>query len=1241
MTLHLYRSNRTELLVDALHGVLEKKWPADPFLPVPVVVGSRGMERWLRHELATRAGIAARIVFPFPRQAIDGAAQWLLEGAQPAQHAFWEGPAPSPPEPPQPAPDHAAAGNDIPARVADPQQNEDFSSAGLAMRVVPLLRRHAGDLDFAAPSRYLQLAAGDAPNGDAVSAREISFALELGEVLDRMLQDRPREALSWARQPDTAPDAHRWLARLLQDLNAAGDDCSPALSHERLRSEPLPQTKRPLFLFGLSSVGPGDRERLEALATALELHLFLLAPSDRWWQDLRSRPQALAALRRARSESERRTIEDELASQNTVLASLGLPSRDMQAWLEQFDYDEDQVTSPAADGGDAPPTLLHGLQGWVLRAEGPGDAAGTLRPDNSLSLHATHGPLRQCEVLREELLRLFAADETLEPRDVLVMTPDLETYAPLLAGVFARRPRMDVDQAGGAAAATPAGPKGAEEREADPTRKGRRGKPRLPAIPTAIADLGLRQTNPVAEVTLRLLELAGERHNATRLLELLALDPVQRRLGLPDEDLGEFRDLLADAGFRWAEDAKARSRDDVQQPELDQNTLRFALERMALGHLMPDEEPFGVVQAPGADLPAAAPFDLPTREGLERFAILAAAGRQVALQRERLRGPHTLATWRERLRDALDALTETGAKRSWLRAEVNDRLEALDPQDSQMGHLLVDRAALIRWLSGSFELAQRGDRPVTGAVTVCALQPMRAVPFRVVAIVGLDDGAFPRSFRPRTWDPFVERRYAERDPREIDRHLLLEAMLSARQHLLLLWTGFEAKRGDTQPAAVPVEELLEVLQGLTGVARKDLVRAHSLQPWSPTNFAAAGPYSHDARMARAAQRLRALRTGAASAKFRGLAASGTAPLPSEEQLVARLSLDDLARDLVRPQRLLLQRRLRLYLPQEQRPLADREPLKLDTLETWGLHDRVLTLLQRQPQLAQDRATLLELVHTRMAAEGALPLEAGGRRLLQAEIDAALELLEALEACAGELQTLPALSVPLSDGLLLVGCAPRARRRNDGVLLLEFPWASKEANAITRMRAWLHLLAAQAARHPVGAARTVARANSASEGAAAGTFLEPLADREAALVLLGQLVGVWRQARRQPLELFERTSPLLAAACLRVTPAAAVPGHEPVSLSDRLAQEPELRAALAKQAEQGWFKNDWARTDQDDEWVQALFTDYDPREHLRSVEDHGLLGLMQTVWLPLVGAEAAGRELPREWAPGGAGDGGDA
>ena len=1182
MAIHLHRSNRAEALVERLCWVLQREQAIDPFLPYPVVVGSRGMERWLRHEIATRNEIAAGLAFPFPRQALAGAAHWLVAGATDADARFWE---------------------------MEPEVRElasKWERDALAFRLVGLLRGHSGDPDFAAVSTYLAEGDGvDGPTpkpansegasspgdgasygdaGRAVTARELLFAAEVGDVLDRFMHDRPGTALEWASDPDTAGEDHRWLARLLAGIGASEDPHSPAVLHQHLiRVKPRP-LKRSMCVFGLSTMGPGDRERLVAIAQSIDLHLFVLVPTNHWFQHQRTRVEANAARSGAKTDAERAALEAELRTDNPILTSLGGPSRDLQFWLEDVGYQGDDVAVPSSSDADEP-RMLQRLQRWILAAESVEAVKTAWLHDESVGLHSCYGALRQCEVLRDELLGMFAADPTLEPRDVLVMTPDIETYAPLVTAVLSRKGLANTPDGSAAAA--------------------------LPRIPLAIADLGLSRTNPVAEVLLKVLEVAGDRLSATWIIDFLALEPVRRKWGLADPDLADLREMVRTSGMRWGEDAA--DREAVGQPALDQNTIRFGIERLALGVLMPNESELRTIPPPPEGvLGPGVPLDVQSRDRVDRVGRLGVVLRTLIAHRRVLSVPASLEEWRDRLATALDELAATNDKTSWLRGEVDAALDDMARLGAPLGPTPVERASVYRWLRDGFEIPQRGDRVITGAVQVCALEPMRSVPFRVVVLLGMDDRAFPRAGQRRTWDPMSDPQPGERDRREVDRHLMLEAILSARERLLVLWSGSDVQQGKEQPAAVPIEEFLDTLGTLTAQTREQLVQEHSLQPWSATNFDSSAA-SFDQGMAQAAGHLREIASGTRTADPLGLLSAGNWELPVEETVVGPLRIDELATALLQPHKLLLRDRLGLSVSYEQAAIEDREPMELDTLDAWSLRARAVDhLLDETGDL--DGESLLEPLHARLCGEGDLPLSAGGESVLSAELKRAVALVENLNAVDGTPGDAIELSLQLDGAPVLIGGCDLVSTRGDE-LLLQFYTPSKAPNERLKMHAWLSLLATTACGVPVAGARLVGHGSSATLKSAGGEFMVFEGSAEDASATLARLVAIWRQARRRPLPLFKKTSHVIA------------------SVLDKAAGDAldaSTRSEIVTKVETAWNGGFKSKGDIEDSWVRAFYVDYDPVDHLDDVDELSLIGLARCVWSPIVSGLEAGKRLGPEW-----------
>ncbi len=1145
MSLHIHRSHRVESLGRSLARVLEANWPHDPFTSVPVVVGSRGMERWLRHLLAQELGAVSGIDFPFPEPAFAGASLVLIEGdarSVELDTPFWQS--------------------------ADPRRERlrRWSGSPFALRVLLLIREALQTDDFTAVRTFLGAGhSGALSSSSPVSRRELGLCAEVAEVLNRLMHHRPADATKWAEDPDKAEAEYRWLAVLLNRLSGLMGD-SPAKIHEILKSTGFKSSPRILCIFGLSTLGPGERERIEILARAMEVHFFLLVPSSQWWADIHSKFEQRRHLQRASDPEEFARLEADYRHQNAMLASFGIPSRELQNWLEELSPIEEDLDHETP----APTSFLHHLQRWIDTAEGMPTLENPLEYDLSVSFHATHGALRQCEVLRTLLLSLFERHPTLEPRDVLVMTPDIATYAPILSAVFAR------------------------------------SEGNVPYLPTCIADLGFRQTNPIAEVLVRILEFSETRVSANALLGFLALAPIRGHFELTDTDLADLRELVAASNLRWAWDADDRAHHG--QPKSDLNTVRFALERMALGIAMPELGGADVLEGPHG-LPPAVPLPVRTRDRAARFGKFARICRTLEAAIADLRMSLTMAEWRERF----SLLLTHFCGESTARAEVESRLAEVLSELPEVGlevSLKLEVGAVAGLISSSFEEGGHGDRPVTGAVTVCALEPMRSVPFKVIALLGMDHGVFPRTSRRSSWDPLSERRSGELDRREVDRHLILEALLSAREHFLCLYTGYEPKRGEIQPASIVIEELIDVVARTTHKRREDLITHHTLQPWSPPNFEASSApaesrlapefRAYDAAMAEAAAKVGRL----SGARLEGLRSSTDAPLPGHDPVPSMLRADELARALAEPQRHLLKDRLGLLLDPRETEVRDREPLELDELEQWDIRRRLLEEFQNlQAEAELDDSNFERLPKKtagRLQGEGRLPPGAAGEALVTGPAVQVRRLWQSFLDGGGTLRRGSLCTWRSPCGLEVSGRAPYLRI-DAGTARLEWVFPSMKLKAKYKLEAWVQLLLAVVSRgerdadgHPLtleGARLSCVTPDSKPKGDADTQWQVKAPSPEVAQAILIDLVSLFRLIRERPTRLM---------------------GELSFELVTKLGRDAWVRRDALKILE-----SDKAKDALDDVWVSALFEETDVEGLLDETHPSSLEVLSKRLWGPIL------------------------
>ena len=352
------------------------------------------------------------------------------------------------------------------------------------------------------------------------------------------------------------------------------------------------------------------------------------------------------------------------------------------------------------------------------------------------------------------------------------------------------------------------------------------------ALRVRLADRSLRATNPLLDTVARLLGLAGSRVTASAVLDLAASPAVRRRFALDDDDLERVRDWVARSGVRWGIDAEGRA--PYGMSAVPQNTWRTGLDRLLLGVTTSEDEPVWLDRALPLDDVDSSDIDLAGRlaELLDRLEDVLG----------RLTGEQPASAWVAALADGLDALTEVAEADAWQLAQARRELAEAAAGSSVPVRLADVRAMLADRLRG--RPTRAGFR--TGSLTVCTLVPMRSVPHRVVVLLGLDDGVFPRTSGVDGDDVLArDPRLGERDVRSEDRQLLLDAVLSAGERLVVLHTGADPVSGAARPPAVPVGELLDVVEAMAPGGREAVVVRHPLQPYDRRDFRAPTPFSFD------------------------------------------------------------------------------------------------------------------------------------------------------------------------------------------------------------------------------------------------------------------------------------------------------------------------------------------------------------------------------------------------------------
>jgi exodeoxyribonuclease V gamma subunit len=713
------------------------------------------------------------------------------------------------------------------------------------------------------------------------------------------------------------------------------------------------------------------------------------------------------------------------------------------------------------------------------------------------------------EVLREVLLGLLADDPTLEPRDILVMCPDVEAFAPLVAATF------------GLAAGDGGSP---VDPDLAPAHPGHRIRVRL-------ADRSLRRTNPLIDLAAVLLDLAPGRCTASELLDLAGRPVVRRRFGWDDRQVERLRQWVGDAGVRWGLDAAHRER--YRLGGLAQNTWRAGLDRVLLGVAQRDEG--------GRRLATAVPLDDVGGDDAELAGLLAEFVDRVAAAVDALSGERPAAAWADVLDTVLTSLAMPAGGSEWQAVEARRELRAVLGAEGPRTVGAFLGAADVRSAVAPL-LAGRPTRANfrTGDLTVCSLVPMRSVPHRVVALLGMDDagsGTGPDGDDVLARSPLV----GERDRRSEQRQLVLDAVSATRERLVVLHTGADDRTNSVVPPAVAVAELLDALDRTAapadGTRARDLVVVrHPLQPFDPRHFGVPAPPGH-AQAGRVAV-----------ASFDPVAQAGAAalagprdrpppflvgPLPAPApDAAADVAMDELVAFVEHPVRAFLRQRLGVSLADGADELADEVPAELSPLARWQVGDRLLRHRLRgaavgdgvrterlrgtvPPGALGGRAVARVAAEVEAVAAAAAPWRVGEARVLDVVVD--------LPGGTRLTGSVPGVHGPVeSVGEPVLGGAPAAPAEVGAVVRVEF----SRLRARHRLRAWVQLLALAAARPGHWRAVTVGRGATPRPGEpppGPATSVLTAPDRATAAEVLADLADLHGRGLREPLPLAADTS----------------------------------------------------------------------------------------------------------------------
>ena len=1047
----ILHGNQLEQLRAAVFEWLRNN-PLAPLESELFLVQSNGVAEWLKIALAEDMGVCAATRVALP-------ARFLWESYR------------------------AMLGHDsVPVRSA-------FDKSALTWRLMRLLPALLVDPVFAPLRHFL---------ADGEPERRLQLAERLSDLFDQYQVYRADWLADWASGRDQLRDARggalpmkedqRWQASLWRAVISSVPAEQRLLGRVTIHdaflaaiaqgAAPHGRIVRRVVLFGISSLPYQSLQALAALARHTQVLLAVPNPCQFYWGDIIEGRDLLRAARKRQPARNGRdlsavALEELHAHSHPLLASWGRQGRDFIRLLDEFDESR-QSQGAGADllridlfSSDEGTALLGQVQAAIrdLLPLAEHVAAAPKALDQSIVFHVAHSVQREVEVLHDQLLAMFAdpALPGLCPRDVVVMVPDIDVFTAAIQSVFAQHKRSDAR-----------------------------------AIPFEIGDVKDRSVNPLLVALEWLLRLPQQRCRQSEVRDLLDVPALGARFGLGPDDLPTLGAWIDGARVRWGLDQAHRDGLGLG-PAGEQNAWIFGLRRMLLGYASGNGGQYA---------------------GIEPYAEV--GGLDAALAGSLAQLVDSLLHWRAQL-SALRTPQAWGiAARALLagffKAEGDaDRLTLAQLDQALLGWLetcehagyqeAVPLAVLREAWLGSFDEPTLNHQFVSGGVTFCTLMPMRAVPFRVVCLLGMNDGDYPRRTSGADFDLLAlpgMARPGDRSRRDDDRYLMLEALLAARDKLYISWVGRNVRDNSVQPASVLVAQLRDYLAAGWKFDPASLTTQHALQPFSRRYFEQGGLLTYAGEWRAAHATTAEIDTGS----------EADALAPFELDPGFRLTLRELASFVRQPVKHFFRRRLSVVFADSARLGEDEEPFALDGLQRFVVENAMLEDAMLEDAMPGDVRASLAARAERLAREGVLPIGLLGRQWQRQLVDALLPVRRTwLGLCQQYPQAFDKLALELHYGdVVLEDWLDQLRSDGaDGkVWLLSI--SSKVKDKKNHLRGdkliglWLRQLAAAAVNFPVSGV-LVARD--------AILRMAPL-DPDAARATLHGLFALWREGMNRPL-----------------------------------------------------------------------------------------------------------------------------
>ncbi|NOX34699.1 MAG: exodeoxyribonuclease V subunit gamma [Deltaproteobacteria bacterium] len=910
----------------------------NPMMPEWIGIQSRGMKQWISIELARKLGVCTNMRFLFPRQMVDK----ILTSFKPLDGR-------------------------------DESLDEDF----LFWSVMKLINEKSSQKGLPSVEDYIK--------EDETGKKLYQLSMKIAKVFDDYQVYRPGMLIDWQTQKTgeiLKDPVALWQAELWEKLVAKDRQNHIAfkthLFLEKFSKEQINSQKLPLrmSLFGISALPAIFLQVFERISQVIDINLFLLAPSNLFFFDIKSERQIGKMALKEDLRIEPQELYYEMT--NPLLSSLGTSGKAFFSGLEQFNYHEppgDLFQDPLDESNTMLAYLQSDILNLVLRKEGQEDTpVKVASTDTSVCIHACHSPMREAQVLKDLLLNEFEKKPELDPHDIIVMMPDIEAYAPFIESVF------NLEN----------------------------------PLPFSISDKRKRFDAEPLDAFLKILALRNSRFEQACVLDLLLSESIARKFKITPGDITMIEKMVKDAKILWGRDSDHRKT--MGLPPFHENTWQFGLQRLFMGMAMPEDHE-SLVQG---ILPCQ-PFEGLDLEVLGKFAAFCHA---LFSCLEILAGSKTIEKWCRALKKVSMTLMDRNFKNTEDFAFLVRTIDEVKADAQKAGFNDAVSFDVV-----NYYIEQKLDQTVSqgnflaGNITFCNIMPMRSIPFKIVVLMGMGEKSFPRqAFSPGF---NLIKKYpcaGDKIERDEDRYLFLEALLSARSKFIVTYTGMSIKDNSKIPCSGVVSELLETMEQSFVFPEKYTCNfSHPLHPFSQEYFIEKGPvFSFSKDNCNISKGL--LKKDSQIPLF-----VGPSSLKGQEKMPFTATLEEMIRFFRNPVEGFVKQGLNIRMKNFEEQTLDREVFSMSGLDQYALGS---FLIEKKSASSGEYD-----FYPVLKAMGSLPLGKKGKLEYDKMIKTAEPLIDKAVNIASK-KRLPAVATKFTmDGLVISADFPDIRE--DGVYYLSY------------------------------------------------------------------------------------------------------------------------------------------------------------------------------------------------------------